>query len=66
MRQLSENLRVATLKGERFDGGEEPAAKCDTRLNSLWSVCNALGMSIDDLFKKVIEQLPENFTLVDM
>ncbi len=30
---MSENLRVATLKGEHFDGGEEPAAECDTRLN---------------------------------
>lgn len=37
----------------------------EPKIISLWSICNALDLKIDDLFKKVRERLPEDFILID-
>lgn len=37
----------------------------EPKLISLWTVCDALNITIYDLLKKVYKKLPENFTLID-
>ena len=37
----------------------------EPKLISLWTVCDALDITVYDLIKKVYKKLPENFTLID-
>ncbi len=37
----------------------------EPKLVSLWTVCNALNITIYDLLERVCKKLPENFTLID-
>ena len=37
----------------------------EPKLISLWTVCNALDITVYDLLAKVYKKLPENFTLID-
>ncbi|MCD7779401.1 MAG: hypothetical protein LUH05_01865 [Candidatus Gastranaerophilales bacterium] len=60
---------MATLKGEHFDGGEEPAAECDTRLDLignfyfvqvLYKTKRAVEMEISKIYNISFGKSPEN------
>lgn len=40
-------------------------AKNEPKVISIWTVCNALNISVSDFFKKIEDNLPQDFTLVD-
>ncbi len=40
-------------------------AKNDSKITSLWSICNALDIQPNYFFTRVMEKLPENFTLLE-
>lgn len=37
----------------------------DAQISTIWKISNALGMSFDEFIKRVIEELPKNFMLID-
>lgn len=40
-------------------------AQNDIKVTSLWAICEALNIPQDVFIKKIIKNLPENFTLTD-
>ena len=37
----------------------------EPKLISIWTICEALGIKVSELMKKVEDNLPENFSLIE-
>lgn len=59
-RILADEFEIQKSLISRLENG-----KNEPKLISLWTVCDGLNISLSDLFKKLENELPKDFSLID-